>query len=853
MALIMERVTVAELANEFNVQNQVVLSVLKKLGIFVPPSPSASVDAGFAERARKELQKQLQQVKPAEEPAPKKPAKAAKPKEPVKGPRKGIAKPAMVEEEPKPATLAPRKGKLKATDYAPAAAEEKPTKAAVIEMPRPAEVRPRPEKVEKKEAAVAAPPQPVIEKPIEEQPAEKKEAPPAEKVVPARPAPPPAPPKVEAPPPPKPKPQILKQSQAEAAPVAVEITERIFKIPALKPVERPAEQRKRRQKERPSGSVVIEGPRPTEPAEVKLINLTEGLTVKELAERINVKVKDLIARLFQRGIVATINQTLDGELIKQVCRDFGYEVNLVSFEEELAALEAGEDRLEDHLPRPPVVTIMGHVDHGKTTLLDAVRKSRITEQEHGGITQHIGAYKVEIKERSIVFLDTPGHEAFTLMRARGAQVTDIVVLVVAADDGVMPQTVEAIDHARAAGVPIVVAINKMDKPGAQPEKVKQQLSDLGLVPEEWGGDTVMVQISAKTLTNIDLLLEMILLVADLKELKANPKRRAVGTVLEARLDRTRGPVATVLVQNGTLRIGDVFLAGAVYGKVRAMIDDRGRMIKEAAPATPVEVLGLQGVPQAGDKFLVVDDIEKAKRIAVYRQMQMREKALRKSARLTLNQLYEQMREGKVKELPLILKADVQGSVEALTDALNRLSTEKVKIKILHSGVGAITESDVLLASASNAIIIGFNVRPERKATELAEQEGVDIRLHTIIYDVMQEIRNAMVGLLEVTTRERFLGAAEVRQTFSIPKVGTVAGAYVTSGVIRRGAEIRLLRDNAVVYQGKVSSLRRFKEDVEEVRSGFECGIGIENYNDLKVGDVIEAYVVEKVQPTASQL
>ncbi len=847
----MERVTVAELANEFNVQNQVVLSVLKKLGIFVPPSPSASVDAGFAERARKELQKQLQQVKPAEEPAPKKPAKAAKPKEPVKGPRKGIAKPAMVEEEPKPATLAPRKGKLKATDYTSAVAEERPPKAAVIEMPRPAEVRPRPEKVEKKEtreAAVVAPAQPVVEKPAEE-PVERKEAPPAEKVVPAK----PAPPKVETPPPPKPKPQILKQSQAEAAPVPVEITERIFKMPAPKPVERPAEQRKRRQKDRPSGTIVIEGPRPVEPAEVKPINLTDGLTVRELAERINVKVKDLIARLFQRGIVATINQTLDGELIKQVCRDFGYDVNLVSFEEELAELEAGEDRNEDYGPRPPVVTIMGHVDHGKTTLLDAVRKSRITEQEHGGITQHIGAYEVNIKERSIIFLDTPGHEAFTLMRARGAQVTDIVVLVVAADDGVMPQTVEAIDHARAAGVPIIVAINKMDKPGVQPERVKQQLSDLGLIPEEWGGDTVMVQISAKTLTNIDLLLEMILLVADLKELKSNPKRRAVGTVLEARLDRTRGPVATVLVQNGTLRIGDVFLAGAVYGKVRAMIDDRGRMIKEAPPATPVEVLGLQGVPQAGDKFLVVDDIEKAKRIAVYRQMQMREKALRRTARLTLDQLYEQLREGKVKELPLILKADVQGSVEALTDALNRLSTEKVKIKILHGGVGAITESDVLLASASNAIIIGFNVRPERKAAELAEQEAVDIRLHTIIYDVMHEIRNAMVGLLEVTTRERFLGAAEVRQTFSIPKVGTVAGAYVTSGVIRRGAEVRLLRDSVVVYQGKVSSLRRFKEDVEEVRSGFECGIGIENYNDLKVGDVIEAYVVEKVQPTASQL
>jgi translation initiation factor IF-2 len=455
-----------------------------------------------------------------------------------------------------------------------------------------------------------------------------------------------------------------------------------------------------------------------------------------------------------------------------------------------------------------------------------------------------------VKGRSIVFLDTPGHEAFTLMRARGAQVTDIVVLVVAADDGVMPQTIEAIHHARAANVPIVVAINKIDKPGSQPERVKQALSDQGLLAEDWGGDVVTVPVSAKEKTNLDLLLEMILLVADLKEFKANPKRLASGVVLEAKVDKGRGCVATVLVQNGTLTVGDPFVAGAVHGRVRALLNDRGMMIDEAGPSIPVEIQGLQDLPQAGDSFHVFEDATKARQVAEYRQAKLREQSLRSTSRVSLQALFEQMREGTVKELPIILKGDVQGSVEVLTDVLNKLSTEKVKVRILHSGAGAVTETDVLLASASNAIIIGFNVRPERKAQELAEAEGVEIRLYTVIYNVANDIKAAMIGILEYTTREKYLGRAEVRDTFRVPKFGFVAGSYILDGVMRRNADVRLLRDNVVIHQGKIGSLRRFKDDVSEVKSGFGCGIGFEHFSDVKVGDIIEAYLIEKVQPTS---
>ncbi len=580
------------------------------------------------------------------------------------------------------------------------------------------------------------------------------------------------------------------------------------------------------------------------------ITITEGMTVKELAEKIGVRARDAIKALLDRGIMATINQTLDTQLATQLAQGFNATATVVSFEEaaahELAPTATGVPG--ERQARAPVVTVMGHVDHGKTSLLDAIRETAVAAGEAGGITQHIGAYQVEVKARKIVFIDTPGHEAFTRMRARGAKVTDIVVLVVAADDGVMPQTLEAIDHARAAKVPIIVAVNKIDKPGALPERVKKQLADRGLMPEGWGGDTVMVDVSAKQKTNIELLLEMILLVADLQDLKANPALPATGAVLEAQLDRGRGPVARVLVQDGTLRLGDPFIVGSIFGKVRALFDDRGRSLDDAGPATPVEVLGLSGLPEAGDQFQVVTDEAKAKQVASFREQKLREAALGASARLTLDQLHTQLQTGAVKELPLILKADVQGSVEALSEQLEKLSTEKVKVKIIHAGVGGISENDVLLASASNAVIIGFSVRPERKASELAETEGVDIRLHNVIYEVLDEMRKAMTGLLEPTVKETVLGHAEVRDTFRIPKVGMVAGCSVTDGKVQRDAEVRVVRDNVVIYKSRVASLRRFKEDVKEVGSGYECGIVVANFADVKVGDVLEVFKQEKVEP-----
>jgi len=576
------------------------------------------------------------------------------------------------------------------------------------------------------------------------------------------------------------------------------------------------------------------------------ITISEGITLKELSEKLDIKAATIIAKLVDRGIFATINQTLDVTLATEISREFGASTSTVSYEEE--AMQAVEDAEEtkDLVKRAPVVTIMGHVDHGKTSLLDAIREANVAAREAGGITQHIGAYSVEMNGRRIVFIDTPGHEAFTRMRARGAKVTDVVVLVVAADDGVMPQTLEAIDHAKAAGVPIVVAINKIDKPDAQPERIKQQLSDRGLLAEDWGGDTVMVPVSAKTQTGLDLLLEMILLVADMLDLKANPKRPATGTVLEAQLDRGRGPVATVLVRNGTLAVGDFFICGAVFGKVRAMINDRGAQVRKAEPATPVEVLGLGSLPEVGDDFQVVTDTAKAQQIVKFRDLKEREAAMAKSGRLTLDQLHKQMEAGEIKELPIILKADVGGSAEVLSETLQKLSNEKVKVRVIRSGVGAINESDVLLASASNAVIIGFNVRPERAASTLAEQEKVDIRLHTIIYNLTDEIKAAMSGLLEPVFREVYKGKAEVRETFRISKVGNVAGCIVQDGVIPSRSEVRLLRDNVVVYTGKVGSLRRYKDDVSEVKSGQECGITLENYSDVKQGDVIEAFVTERV-------
>src|SRR5438067_466396 len=589
----------------------------------------------------------------------------------------------------------------------------------------------------------------------------------------------------------------------------------------------------------------------------RTITITEGVSVKDLAEKLGVRAKEVIARLLSRGVFATINQTLDAALASEMSRQFGADTNIISFEQQTEqqveeGLTAETDAGRRHA-RSPVVTIMGHVDHGKTSLLDAIRETNVAGGEAGGITQHIGAYKVKILDpnspafgREIVFLDTPGHEAFTRMRSRGAKATDIVVLVVAADDGVMPQTLEAIDHAHAAEVPIIVAVNKIDKPGALPERVKKQLADRGLVPEDWGGKTVFVDVSAKQKTNLNLLMEMICLVADLQELKAVADRPATGVVLEAKLDRGRGPVATVLVQNGTLKTSDNFVIGNVYGKVRAMFDDRGQPLQEAPPSTPVEILGMEGLPQAGDQFLVVGDREKARGISDYREQKAREAHLAKSSRVSLEGLAEQLKSAGTKELNIILKGDVQGSVEVLSDLLSKMSNDQVRLKVLRSGVGAITESDVLLASASNAIIIGFNVRPERKAQELAEQEKVDIRLHSIIYDLQDEIKRAMTGLLEPTIKETYQGRADVRETFRIPKVGTVGGCQVSDGIIKRDSEVRLLRDNVVVFKGKVVSLRRFKDDASEVRNGMECGISISNYGDIKVGDVIEAFVTERI-------
>jgi translation initiation factor IF-2 len=585
------------------------------------------------------------------------------------------------------------------------------------------------------------------------------------------------------------------------------------------------------------------------PPVTRTITLAEGMTVADLATKLDVKAKDVLKKLMDRRLMMTINSTLDDETAAMVAREFGADVKMQTFEEEMLQVEAEDIDPADLVTRAPVVTVMGHVDHGKTTLLDAIRSARVAEREAGGITQHIGAYAVTVNDRNVVFLDTPGHEAFTMMRARGARVTDVVILVVAADDGVMPQTREAIDHAKAAGVPILVAINKIDKPNANPERVKKELSDLGLTPEAWGGSTVMVEVSAKKKEGLDLLLEMILLVTEIGELKANPKRNASGTVLEAKLDKGRGPVATILVQDGTLRVGDTFIAGTIVGKVRALIDDHGRQLKAAGPATPVEVLGLGGLPQPGDAFQALTDAAKARQIANFRQSQAKEKShAGKGSRLTLESLQAQIAEGGMKELPIIIKADVQGSAEVLADTLTKLTDEKVKVRIIHSGVGAINESDVLLASASNAIVIGFNVRPDRNAADVADREKVDVRLHSVIYHVTDEMKKAMTGLLDPTFKEVRIGSAEVRDTFKTPKFGTIAGCMVLDGRITRSGDTqaRLLRDNVVVHEGKIASLRRFKDDVSEVKAGFECGIGFEKYNDIKVGDVIEAFVVERV-------
>jgi len=578
----------------------------------------------------------------------------------------------------------------------------------------------------------------------------------------------------------------------------------------------------------------------------RIIRIAEVITVGDLAKRMGVKGGELIKKLMEMGVLVNINQVIDADVSSLVASEFGYEVEKVSLERH-DLLERKEDLPEQLQPRPPVVTIMGHVDHGKTMLLDAIRKTNVVEGEAGGITQHIGAYDVQLDNGHVVFIDTPGHEAFTAMRARGAQVTDVVVLVVAVDDGVMPQTKEAIDHARAAKVPIVVAINKIDKPNANPEKVKKDLADYGLAPEKWGGNTLFAEVSAKQKIGIKELLELILLQAEVLELRANPDKPARGVIIEAKLDKGRGPVATLLIQEGTLKAGDAFIAGAHYGRVRAMLNDKGQKIEEARPSTPVEVVGFTDVPEAGEPFIVVSEERMAKQISLYRQEKIREKELSKLSKVSLEELYDRIKKGEVKELNVIIKADVQGSIEAVKEALRKISTDAVKVNILHDAVGGITETDVNLASASNAIIIGFNVRPGHKAQVLAEQEHVDVRTYSVIYDAIDDIKKALEGLLEPTYKEHVLGRAQVIQVFNIRKLGTVAGSLVLDGKVVRGSHGRLLRDNIVIYDGRISSLKRFKDDMKDCSQGLECGIGIENFNDVKLGDIIESYEIEEVQ------
>ena len=580
--------------------------------------------------------------------------------------------------------------------------------------------------------------------------------------------------------------------------------------------------------------------------ETIIVEIGQSITVKELAEKLHKPVNDVIRTLIFKGVMAAINQEIDFETAEKVCAEYNALVEKQEEVEELEVLEIEEDEEENLKKRPPIVTVMGHVDHGKTSLLDCIRKSRVTDSEAGGITQHIGAYTITLNGEKITFLDTPGHEAFTAMRARGAQITDIVILVVAADDGIMPQTKEAIDHCKAAGVPIVVAINKIDKPGANPDRVKQELAEQGLLVEAWGGDVICEEVSAKQNLNIDKLLEMVLLSAEMLELKANANRRAVGTVIESKLDKGRGAVASLLVQNGTLHVGDSILVGSTYGRVRAMFDDTGKKIKSAGPSIPVEVLGLSEVPEAGDRFNQVKDEKTARNMAESRKEKLKAQTLA-SHKVSLENLYSQIKDGSVKELSVIVKADVQGSIQAITGSLDKLSSDDVKVRVIHGGVGAITETDVTLANASNAIIIGFNVRPDVNAVVQAEKDGVDIKTYRVIYDAIDDVKSAMIGMLEPEYKEVVLGSAEVRTTYKISNVGTIAGCYVLNGKLKRNAETRVIRDGIVIFESTLSSLKRFKDDAKEVNAGYECGLTVDKFNNIEEGDIIECFVMEAVQ------
>ena len=583
--------------------------------------------------------------------------------------------------------------------------------------------------------------------------------------------------------------------------------------------------------------------------DVEVIEIGETITVKDLAEQINKPVNDVIKTLMFLGVMAAMNQEIDFETAKKVAEKYDIEAYVKEEDSTLEEHFEEDEEIEDENleSRPPIITVMGHVDHGKTSLLDAIRKAKVTDTEAGGITQHIGAYTVDIKGQKLTFLDTPGHEAFTAMRARGAQITDIVILVVAADDGIMPQTVEAINHCKAADVPMIVAINKIDREGANQDRIKQELTEHGLVVEDWGGDVIAVPVSAKQNLNIDTLLEMVVLTAEMLELKANPARKGKGTVIEAKLDKGRGAVASLLVQNGTLHAGDSIIVGSTYGRIRAMFDDAGKKIKSAGPSIPVEVLGLSEVPAAGDRFTVVKDEKTARQMAEARREKERQENFNSAHKVSLEDLYSQIKEGKVKELSVIIKADVQGSIEAIRGSLEKLITDDVKVRVIHGAVGAITETDITLASASNAIVIGFNVRPENSAVVLAERDGVEVKTYRIIYDAIEDVKSAMIGMLDPEYKEVVLGTAEIRNTFKISNVGTIAGGYVLTGKLTRNADVRLIRDNIVILDSKLASLKRFKDDVKEVNAGYECGFSLEKFNDIKEGDIIEAYTMEAIK------
>jgi translation initiation factor IF-2 len=870
----MSKTRVYELAKEFGIENKEFIAKLKTLGIAVK-SHSSTLEDNEVERVRLEfaskgdkevVEKRVKSTvirrravrlpeeaaeaeeAAAPEAAPEVPAEKVEKVEKVEKEEK-VAKPEKEEKVEKPEKLLEPRAEEAPGAAAPPAAEKAPVKAEPVpkkepDLSRQATIIRRPEPVEKKEGPrppAAAIPQTQIRKPAAGQPAQPRgqAAPPAGAGANARGAAPAADRKgkraVEV---------VMDGVAAKKRTLIKQGIDKKDKRVRLREIEE--EEAARWRGDKKAAVIKMKKTEITVPkASKRRIRISEAIRVGELAKQMGVRASDVINKLLVLGTMATINQSIDIDAASLIAAEFGYQVEAVTaeYDEMLQRTEAEPRNLK---PRAPVVTVMGHVDHGKTSLLDAIRQTNVIDGEAGGITQAIGAYHVHVKDRDIVFLDTPGHEAFTAMRARGAKVTDIVVLVVAADDGVMEQTVEAINHSRSAGVPIIVAVNKIDKPNATPDRIKQELAQHNLTSEDWGGDSLFADISAKKKIGIENLLELILLQADVLELKADPDRPARGIIIEAKLDKGRGPVATVLIQEGTLREGDAFSAKTEYGRVRAMIDDQGRRVKEAGPSMPVEVIGFSSVPQAGSEFIGVEDEKKAKNISEYWVRKEREKELAASSKITLEQLYQRIKEG-AKDLNVILKADVQGSLEALSEALNKLSTDEIKLKLIHSSTGAVTETDVMLASASDAIILGFKVRPDARVVEIAEKEGVEIKLYDVIYNAINDIHDAMEGLLEPEFKEVVQGRAEVRETFRIIKVGTVAGCHVTDGKIPRSAKVKLVRDGVVLYDGKIASLKRFKDDAKEVAAGMDCGLGIEGYNDIRVGDVIEAYIMEQIE------